>query len=202
MRTARFAGALAAVSLATASPASAQLFQLVPKIGAFTPLSDLGEFSGSTRELQGSLALGLAAELKLPILPRLRAGFDSATDTKISVAEGVGEPGSGGTTLLAFTGDIVLRGGGLGPVAPYLLLGGGVKRYNFSEGDFSTISFGSVTDPDRSDLAAHIGGGLDFGVAGIGLRIEATDYISRFEAPDGKRTQHDLFAMLGLSVGF
>ncbi len=200
MRLGRTLAALAAVTALTAAPAAAQTLQILPKVGAFSPLSDLGDFNNGTQELKGSLAVGLAAEVKLGVLPRLRVGFDYASDTEVSAKNGIGDRGSAGPTMLALAADIVLPASGA-PLSPYLLLGGGIKRYNFTRDDFSDPSIGSVFDANQSDPTGHVGAGLTLGLGAFGLNLEASDYISQFDAPGGEsKLQHDLFATLGLRV--
>lgn len=191
--------ALAALAVAgTATHARAQLLQIRPKIGAFSPLTDLGQWDGNVHNLQGSFAIGLAAEMKLPILPRLRVGFDYATNSKLSVKNGLGPAGSGGTTMLALTGDLVFRKN-TGIVRPYALVGAGIKRYNISESQLTSPTV--VLDRSQSDFTGHLGAGLDFSLGLVGIGLEASDYISRFNVNGQNKLQHDLFVMAGVNLG-
>ncbi len=190
----------AAPLLAAHAPAAAQTLELRPRIGAFVPASDLGSVNGDLRKLDGSLALGLSAEFKLPVLPRLRVGFDYATDTKVSFSDGVGSAGSGGVTLLASTVDLVLRPAPILFFSPYALVGAGLKRYNIDKQTLTSFDLQQIFDRNQSDFAAHLGLGADFRVGPLALTAELSDYISSFRADSGTRLQHDLFGMAGLSV--
>ncbi|MGH7475154.1 MAG: hypothetical protein ACRELD_02600 [Longimicrobiales bacterium] len=184
-----------------AADAAAQSIQIVPKIGAFKAVSDLGEISGSPRELEGSLAVGLAAELGLGSLPfDLRANFDYATDTEVS-SEGIGDPGSASGNLLAVTGDLVFRvGSGEGLLAPYLLAGGGLKRYDINTDEIADPNFENIFDENQTKPTGHLGLGLGLGLGLISIVAELSDYISQFEAEGGSELQHDVFGMLGVRV--
>jgi hypothetical protein len=195
----KIAALLAAAALLPAKPAAAQLVQIEPKIGAFAPLSSLGFWNGDLRSLQGSFAIGLAAEVKPPVLPRIRVGFDYATTNKISAQNGVGGPGSAGPSLLALTGDFVFSPSE-GRVRPYALIGAGIKRYNYSVSKVSDITTRGILDANQSDFTGHLGVGVDVGVGASGLRLELSDYVSHFDVNGTSRLQHDLFVMLGLRV--
>ncbi|MGH7481582.1 MAG: hypothetical protein ACRELV_05460 [Longimicrobiales bacterium] len=193
----------AALALAAAPAAAQGGLALIPKIGAFAPLSDLGEAEGSVQELEGSLAVGLAAEVGLPVLPfDLRAGFDYATDTKVS-SEGLGEEGSADeVTLLALTADAVFRRDTGGLLQPYLLLGGGIKRYDISREEVQAGDPDVILDEDESDVTGHLGLGLGLGLGLLTVTAEISDYISQFEGTDGEsELQNDLYLMVGARVG-
>lgn len=195
----KIAALLAAAALAPAAPAAAQLVQIEPKIGAFAPLSDLGYWNGDLRSLRGSFAIGLAASVKPPVLPRVRLGFDYATTNKISAANGVGAPGTAGPSLLALTGDFVFIPQD-GRVRPYALIGAGIKRYSYSVSKISDITTRDILDANQSDFTGHLGIGVDVGVGASGVRLELSDYVSHFDVNGTSRLQHDLFIMLGLRV--
>lgn len=202
MRTALLTITTLAALAAGAAPADAQV-ALIPKVGAFSPSGDLGDFDGNTQELEGSFAVGLAAEFGLPVLPfDIRAGFDYATDTKVT-REGLGDAGSApNATLLALTADAVIRGGS-GILQPYFLFGGGIKRYDISEDELRSGNQDVILDEDQSDFAGHVGAGLALGLGIVSVTFEVSDYISQFEAADGNsELQNDLFFMLGARIGF
>jgi hypothetical protein len=185
------AAALAAVAVL---PAQAQVLKVNPRIGAYVPLSDLGELSGERISLDNSLAFGLAFELDLPVLPfNLRANLDYASDAAIS--DGGVDQDAGRTTVLAVAADAVFRSRRAVLVQPYLVLGAGLRQYAFDAAD--TAGFRDASDP-----ALHLGGGLDLGFRSFSLNAEVGDYISRFELEgDDARIQHDLFLTVGFSVG-
>jgi hypothetical protein len=177
-----------------AAPADAQFLQVNPRIGLYLPLTDLGEITGEAVALDHGLALGLGLEFGVPFLPfNLRANLDYASD--IAVTQEGFDGDAGRTTLLAVVGDAVFRLPRIVLVQPYLFAGGGLKQYDFDTDDPSSFR-------DTSDPTLHLGGGLDLGFRSFSLNTEVGNYISWFELRDGdSRIQHDLFVMIGFSVG-
>lgn len=210
--------AAALVALAAgAKDLNAQLpgpnLQLTPKIGAYVPVNELAVVSNAVAgnnpaELGGSLAIGLALELDLPLFPiDLRANLDYATDTRLSVGDDAGDPQEAAATLLALSGDLVFRPvPAIAPLQPYLLAGAGIKRYDFDEED---LEEGQIEDifADKSNFAFHVGAGLNVRLLpSVSLLVEVTDYISRYKpesaaAGDDSKLQNDIFGMVGLRVG-
>lgn len=200
---------LAAVTLlvAGAAGASAQRIQVVPRAGVFVSGSSLGEVREGTEaikaDLEGGLGVGLGIEFGMPLSPfGFRAGFDYATDSKIS-ASGINEAsGEAGAKLLAVAGDLVFRPlPRLLVVQPYLLAGAGVKRYDF---EVSELGSGAenIFSESQTDFALHGGAGLDVSLGAIALRAEVSDYVSWFELGSGgeKEMQNDVFATVGLRI--
>jgi hypothetical protein len=177
-----------------AAPAEAQFLTVNPRVGLYLPLTDLGEITGEAVALDQSLALGLGLELGVPFLPfNLRANLDYASDVAVTQA-GI-DGAAGRTTLLAVAADAVFRLPRMVLVQPYLFAGGGLKQYDFDTDDPSSFR-------DTSDPTVHLGGGLDLGFRSFSLNAEVGNYISWFELRDGdSRMQHDLFVMIGFSVG-
>jgi len=182
-----FAVALLGVA---AVPASAQVpgvsFTVVPSVGYFAPLSSLGDAAvAGEAKLDGALTIGLSAELGVPALPfGIRANLEHVLDAKMEQDD----PESGEGSITMVTGDIVFGGPRLLPVRPYLLVGAGVKRYDF--------------DTTESDFTGHVGGGVDVKFGPIGFVAEVSDYISQFEfAPGETKLQNDVVARLGFRVG-
>lgn len=198
--------AIAAALVAVAAPVQAQApaidLVLNPRIGLYSPLSELGESrDAAVNELTGSLALGLGAELRLAALPfGIRANLDYATGSEIS-RDGVTEEGSE-TTVLAVVGDVVFRPlPKLVLVQPYLFAGGGLKQYDFEYRSFGDLPLDSFED--ESDPTVHVGAGLDVGVGPLALNAEVSDYISWWDVAlsDETETQHDLFLSVGFAIG-
>ncbi|MBI4545476.1 MAG: hypothetical protein HY703_09795 [Gemmatimonadetes bacterium] len=208
---------LLALALAAGAPAArAQVpgvnLQVVPKIGAYLPVSDLAELRDTvSAEMEAGLAIGLALELNLPLSPiNIRGNLEYATDSKVS-AEGVRQGDEAETTLLALVGDIVYR-----PlpriivVQPYVLAGAGVKRYDFDEEDLRQAGedLRNAFPEDATDFTLHLGAGLDVKLGPIALLVEVSDYISWFKressgagSGDGSEIQNDVFGMVGFRVG-
>jgi hypothetical protein len=176
------------------APVDAQVLKVNPRIGMYVPLTDLGDIAGEAVALDHSLALGLGLELGVPFLPfNVRANLDYASDVAIT-QEGIDEE-AGRTTLLAVVADAVFRLPRFVLVQPYLFAGGGLKQYDFDTADTSSFR-------DSSDPTLHLGGGLDLGLGSFSLNAEIGNYISWYELQQGdSQIQHDVFIMIGFSVG-
>lgn len=197
----RFRSALlaAALAAAAAAPAQAQDFnlQVVPKIGAFSPLNTLTRDA----EVELGLAIGAAAELLLPRLPfDVRVNVDHATGADI-IARDPSEAVLGTVSLTAVVADVVVR-----PLAatarfqPYFLAGGGVKAYAWDVPAAGTAELFAATATSRR-AALHVGGGVDVRFGPAAVLLEIGDYVSTMPAGDGgTRLQNDLFGMLGFRV--
>ncbi|MEJ2184870.1 MAG: hypothetical protein P8Z36_02930 [Gemmatimonadota bacterium] len=172
---------------------------IVPKIGAEMPLSDLPTTPSAeaVKSMSGAFAWGVAAELGLPGLPfDLRANVDATTKKSVSPATGI-TTGSVDQTMMTIFGDLVFRPlPKLILVQPYVMAGLGVKRYNYSLSDPADLFQRSFTD--RNDLAYHLGVGVDIGP----LVVEANDYMNKYAFDGGgSKFQHDVFIMAGLRLG-
>lgn len=210
MRTTVAALTIAGIVLAGAADAArAQApgvdLKITPKVGAFAPLSDLreaeesGDFGAS---LEPSVAVGLAVDIGLPGMIDLRVGFDYATSSEFDLENGpTVEDFDGDAKVLAVAGDIVLRRSVLGVVSPYLLLGAGVKRYDFDAGDAELGT--DFFDSEETDFTGHVGLGIRAGLGPLALVVEVSDYISSFSAgeSDDSSLQNDIFGMVGIQLG-
>ena len=89
-------------------------------------------------------------------------------------------------------------------IQPYLLLGGGVKRYDFTRDDLLGEGLRSVLS-DQNQLTGHLGLGAEVNLGLLRLVGEITDLVSRFEVDeglgDGEGLQHDVFFTVGLVIG-
>jgi hypothetical protein len=108
------------------------------------------------------------------------------------------------SSLLAATGDLVLRTPRIWRVQPYVLAGGGIKHYNFAQsklsGEFATAFERDVTDP-----TLHLGLGTDWRFGRYGVVAEASNYFSMFDVRPGERatTEHmqsDIIYRVGIRV--
>ena len=209
-------GAALLALLVSAGPAAAQVpgleVQLVPKVGFYSPAADLEAAADAAGEIVddrgGSLALGLALDMGLPLAPlNLRVGFDYVTASEFTYADTTGADveTSGEQTMLAIAGDVILRPiPRLLIVQPYLLAGAGVKRYDFSFADAADGSDVEDAFPEsETDFTLHAGIGLDASIGPVALIAELSDYVSWYEAEgaEGSEMQHDLFIMAGVRVG-
>jgi hypothetical protein len=166
---------------------------ITPKIGVFTPLSSLSETDSTESKLATSLALGLSFEIDFRNAPlSVRANVDVAANSKI---ESDGAAPEFAADQLNVVGDLLIR-----PfsrdyiVQPYVLLGAGLKRYTFTDEQFSTST-------SEQMFTAHVGGGVIFDFGAVKLSAELSDYISSREPTPGEsKGQHDLFGMVGLRI--
>ncbi|HYW09579.1 MAG TPA: hypothetical protein VE913_21635, partial [Longimicrobium sp.] len=118
------------------------------------------------------------------------------------------DPVAGSQIYLAVA-DVLLRGPRLGPVQPYILGGGGIKRYNFAQGEL-TDGYEVEYARDVTQRTSHIGIGTDVRLGGQSVAVEFSDYVGGFRsaaasgatgtaALDGKR-QHDISVTIGLRI--
>ena len=213
----RVAGILvgAAAAALSSAPLAAQVpgisLELVPKVGFYTPATDLQAAADAAGEIVddrgGSLALGLALDIGAALSPlNVRVGFDYVTASEFTYADTTGADleANGEQTMLAIAGDVILRPiPKLLIVQPYLLAGAGVKRYDFSFADAAEGSDVEEAFPEsQTDFTVHAGLGVDLGLGPVALVAELSDYVSWYEAEGGEsEMQHDLFIMAGLRVG-
>ena len=156
---------LAVVLLSDVEPSQAQSVRLLPSVGLYVPVSDLGEVTGGgldgTIELgrtKSTVALGLAGELGSRQRPLgLRLGTTYGTNSEVPIG-GVGcTTCSARTSLLVVDLAVTLRPiPRLIVVQPYLLLGGGVRRYDFELRNFSEEGLSGVLR-DQTHGQLHLG---------------------------------------------
>lgn len=203
--------ALAAAVLFSA-PVSAQVpgleVSVLPKVGFYSPASDLQAAQDALGEVVddrgGSLALGLALEMGVPLTALgVRVGFDYVTGSEFTYEDEAAVEATAEQTMLAVTGDVVLRPiPRLIVVQPYLLAGAGVKRYDFSFEEDAGTDVEAAFPESETDFTLHAGLGVDLGLGPIALIAEVSDYISWYETgEDESEMQNDLFLMAGIRLG-
>jgi hypothetical protein len=181
-----------------ASPAAAQdaNLRVVPRIGLYMPMAELGD----NAEIAGGLALGAAAELALPGLPlTLRASVDYAPATDV-VERSAAERVLGEASLLTAVAAIVLR-----PLAatataqPFFVGGAGIKTHNLAAGPGAggdlAAAAGITTRP-----TLYVGGGVDVRFGPISLVLEVGNFMSTFPVGDESPVQHDVFGTAGFRI--
>jgi hypothetical protein len=184
--------------LVAGAPAYAQVpginVHLGARAGIFSPMGALAESTEGELKLQRGLGIGASIELDIPLSPiNVRANVDAAMGAKLEL-DGEEIPDTE-VDVIAITGDLVFRPlPRIVVLQPYLLAGGGVKRYSFSTNVFSE---------DRSDFTGHIGAGADLKFGPISVLAEISDYISSFknEGTDESKLQNDVFVMVGFRIG-
>jgi hypothetical protein len=183
---------------------SAQL-RIIPQGGLYVPVTDLGtvnttDGAWNVGKRESSLAYGLTLEFSSASAVSFRVSGIYGSDSEVPVG-GVGCEGSAcnlRSTVLGLSGGIALRVLPQGfPLRPYLLAGGGLKRY-----DFDVRSDSPVRDAlgEEAKAAAVLGLGFDWDIGILRGVVELTDYISGSLVEDGNR-QHGFFLTLGLILG-
>lgn len=192
MRTLLGAAALAAtVTLLGPAAARAQI-AITPLVGGYVPASSFAELEGEARtievEREAALALGVNLEVG-----SLRGTVRYVTDATLS-ERGVDDSSrieSG--SLLAAAADLVLRPlPRLLGVQPYVLGGAGMKRMGYSYAEEG------LNDPfpgSEREWALHLGVGVDFMMGGLGIVLEADDFVGM-----GDAGAHDAFLTAGLRL--
>lgn len=205
------AAALAAglLSLLVPGGGEGQEIRLVPHAGLHVPATDHGEArDGPDGRVElgrksATLALGVAGELDPPRLPvGLRATLVHSTDSPVSWVSAQGRPDRTRGSLLVLTGAAVIR-----PIPrllaaePYLLAGGGLRRFGFETADPAVE--GVLRDQTRG--AVHLGGGVDVMLGSLSAVVEVAGVVGRFEPggepPGDRRTMTDVFLTVGLALG-
>ncbi len=197
------ASALAAGLLAPGG-ARAQL-RILPQAGLYAPASDLPTASEAVDigRKQSTLALGLGVELGNTRGTSLRIDGLHATASDVPVT-GVGcQSCSARSTVTTLTAALVLRPlPNIILVRPYLLAGGGLKRYDFTREDLQSEGARAVLS-DQNRFTGHLGVGAEVNLGLLRISGEVSDLVSGFrrQGGGGSSLQHDFFVMVGLLLG-
>jgi hypothetical protein len=156
---------------------------LRPSVGLSWPVTLASDPSpdGYSAWLTRARALGLAAEIHTPVpFLELRAGVVHARP-ELFASEGRTMSSQGGTSVSLATLDAVVRAPWVFDVRPYLVVGGGIKHY-----DFNQEQLGARGDEpfarDQTVGLLHFGAGLEWDVGRYSVFLEQNLYISRFDA--------------------
>jgi hypothetical protein len=188
---------------------SAQI-RLIPQVGLYNQFSHLPQFRAGYQDFkkQSTLAYGGSLELGRPDKVSFRLNGLFATDSKSPVGS-LGCQSSDdcarstvavGTATLAFRPipQIIL-------VTPYILAGGGVKRYDYTLSNLKDEGLKAFFKT-QNQLTGHLGAGAEVNLGLLRLTAEVSDLISKYD--DGQTTstssqtlQHDVFATVGLVIG-
>lgn len=187
-------GLAAAVGLLLAAPALASGQGITVLGGAYVPASSLADLEGEAERVrvdrEGSLALGLNLDLG-----SLRGTVRYATEATLSERGVDDTSGIESGTLLAAAVDYVARPlPRLLGLQPYVLGGVGLKRMGYSYAEEGATN--PFPESERQ-FAVHFGAGVDLRLAGIGIVIEADDFVG-FDDGFGP---HDAFIMAGIRLG-
>lgn len=201
----------AAVGLAAApGGVAAQRAELVPQLGFFTPLASMGtaETEGGETLTLGERERGFAYGLSVQFGGAVPAGvrgtvlFGTGSDVPVD-GPGCEQGCTLDNNLRLITGALVIRPlPSLILLRPYLLAGGGWKRFGFDEAELAELGLqGAVSDQTRT--AWQVGVGLELSVGLSAIVVELNDFISGFEVEEERgegKTQHDLFLTVGLRL--
>lgn len=186
----------------------AQGTKLIPQVGLFAPLRNLGVVQTPEGTLRlgkktSSLAWGVATEFGGSTPIGFRAGILFGTSSEISVRG----PGCANceteVKVRVITGTLVLRPfRSYAGFTPYLLAGGGFKRYGLNDGDLKEFGIEDAVD-DQTNRTLQLGGGASFSLGVTQVLFEISDFISGFDVEEGMgngNTQHDFFLTVGLRL--
>ena len=197
--------ALASVLL-SAQPAAAQL-RLIPQVGLYTPFAELPSPSAGADELKkdGSLAYGAAIEFGTPDAVSFRINALHATDSEVPYTDVGCDEDCARSTVSAASATLALRPlPNIVLLRPYLLLGGGVKRYDFTREDLQDEGAEAILN-DQNQLTGHLGLGVELNLGLLRVVGEISDLVSQFDTEndlgESDQLQHDVYFMIGLVLG-
>lgn len=185
---------------------SAESQRIVPSVGLYVPVSELGAVAGvdgaiNLGKKESTRAYGVGLEWGAGRVISLRGNIAYATDSAVPIS-GVGCSACvSRSTMLALTGGLVLRPIRLLFIEPYLMLGTGLKRYDFSTGAIANGFNQAVEDRNERTYLVGVGGELNLGVvSGI---VEVSDYFNDHDSGlgAGPRRQHDFIVSIGVGFG-
>jgi hypothetical protein len=191
-----------------ATPAAAQM-RLIPQVGLYQQFSELPSVGAGADEIkkEASLAFGAALELGQPDRVSFRVNVLHATESDVPVSD-VGcqsQEDCARSTVSSATATLALRPlPNIVLVQPFLLAGGGVKRYDYTLENLQNEGIRTLLN-DQNQLTGHLGLGAEVNLGLLRLTGEVSDILSRYD--DGQNTsesdklQHDFFVMVGLVIG-
>jgi hypothetical protein len=195
-------------------PAEAEAqVRLLPSVGVYAPISDLGSIRESDGQVlvdagrrDATLAFGLGLELgNSQGFASIRGQLGYATAANVPI-DAVGcahcELRS---TLLTATAAVVLRPlPQLAVAQPFVVAGGGLKRYGFDREDLGTSGFIDGFR-DQGQRTVQLGVGMQFALGPIRPVVELSGYVSRYEvepANGGREGSDDRQTDLMLTIAF
>ena len=179
--------------------------RIIPQGGLYVPVADLGTVSSTegawdVGKRESSFAYGLTLESSGAGALAFRFSGIYGSDSEVPVG-GIGCEGNTcnlRSTVLGLSAGIALRVLPRGsPLRPYLVAGGGIKRYDF---DFRADSPVKDALGEEAKAAAVLGLGFDWDIGVLRGIVELTDYISGPLLEGGDR-QHGFFLTVGLVLG-
>lgn len=198
---------LVILGLAAPAPVAAQSIRLIPQVGVYVPVSELGEVTGdgfdgaySFGKKESTRAYGLGVEIGGGGFVGLRGSAAYATSSEIPFSGFGCTTCQGRSSMMALTAGAVVRPFRLLLVDTYFLGGIGVKRYDFSASNVDDLVSGSLDN--RYERAYQLGVGAELNLGFLSGLVEVADYISTGESLDGTTDrQHDFVVSIGLGLG-
>jgi hypothetical protein len=199
-------GAVAFLALASARPVDAQL-RLIPQVGLYSPFGQLPTPGAGVDEIkkEGTLAFGAALEIGTPDKVSFRVNLLHATDSDIPITDIGCNDDCARSSVTTATGTLAVRPLPRIIVAqPYLLLGGGLKRYDFTREDLDDEGWEAILN-DQNQLTGHLGLGVELNLGLVNLVGEVSDLVSQFDTEgdisEQDELQHDVYFTVGLVIG-
>lgn len=185
---------------------------VIPRVGWFTPTGDLFQLPRSSaanpdliRMTNGlTIAIGIGLDLPIPIVDLegallIAVGSDPARKREVAYVcvdsecrrqyESISLDG-GGLSIAVI--DLVLQLPGPPWVRPRVMLGGGMKWYDYPQGRLDPDLETRLAE-DETSRTGHLAVGLEAIVGRMRLDLSASDYYSAYEG----RAQHDLCIQIG-----
>jgi opacity protein-like surface antigen len=188
----RFMFVIAAAVLAAPAAAHAQKISVTPSAGFYIPASDIYNLRDEAESIavdkEGTFAMGLNVDFGT-----LRGSIAYASGAQLNERGVQNRENIGEGKLLAVAGDLVFRPIPRVIVQPYLVLGAGVRREDYS---YEDDGVSDALPKEQTDFAFHAGLGADVMLGRIGIVAEITDFIT--QEPTGNWDQHDAFGFVGL----
>jgi hypothetical protein len=201
--------ALAALATALLADAAAAQLRLIPQVGLFQPFTNLPSAGAGFEEVkkEASFAFGAALELGQPDQVSFRVNVLHATDSEVPIeGTGVGcQTDCARSTVSSATASLILRPiPNIILVQPYLVGGGGVKRYDYTVEDLQNEGLRTLLN-DQNQLTGHLGVGAEVNLGLLRLVGEVSDLLSTYDdgqdASSSDQLQHDVFVTVGLVIG-
>lgn len=200
LRTPLVATAMALAALSLGAQSAEAQFRVIPQVGMYAPATELPDVGDAVEfgRREASLAYGAALEFG-PV--RLAVLHGSDGDVPVSGVDCV--DCSARSTVTAATAALVVRPlPQMGLFQPFVLLGAGVKRYDFTRENLESEGAEAVLS-DANDATGHFGLGFEFDLGGLSALVELQDLVSNFDAEGvDSGFQHDMFLTVGLALGW
>ena len=198
-------GWVVAAGAAASLPDEASAQRIIPQLGLYVPVSDLGQIGGVDGAIdlgkkESSRAYGLGLEWGAGNSIGLRGNVVYASPSEVPLDGITCASCSSRSSMAVLTGGVVLRPFRLFFIEPYFVGGVGFKRYDFSSTDFDE-GFDLIVH-DRTERTYQFAVGGDLGLGILHGVFEISDYVSRYQPIGfGEQRHHDFIVTIGLAFG-